>query len=351
LQFRNFTYFPRLQFKSLDEKKREFGVVVLRGTFEIHNGKALHLSQKQEPLVLADEYHGKIGESSLRLENNLAPYKLRTDIHVNAVAHAPGEKYLQQWEAGIKVGKIQKKILVTGPRQWRFNSVTGWELTVPRPCIEVPIRYEYAFGGIWEYEKEKKICEENPVGIGFSDKALSDTKHPIAAPQITSPENPVKEFGKSYKPEGFGSISSAWKPRLNFAGTYDERWKKFRSPYLPDDFKFEFYNSAHPGLIYPGFVRGDETVVLINMNPDSYLSFKLPDYSLSLLVRWEDGQMAPLPIMLDTIHIEVPGKKVYLTWRGIFPLVKPIRVLEARIKIPDSVKQTSSNGEDISNGR
>ena len=39
--FRNFTPFPPLQFESRDEKKQDFGVIVLRGTFSIRDGQPL----------------------------------------------------------------------------------------------------------------------------------------------------------------------------------------------------------------------------------------------------------------------------------------------------------------------
>jgi len=52
--FRNFTPFPPLQFESRDEQQRDFGVVVVRGTFKITPNKPLSLEPEQEPLVMAD---------------------------------------------------------------------------------------------------------------------------------------------------------------------------------------------------------------------------------------------------------------------------------------------------------
>jgi len=336
--FRNFTPFPPLQFESRDEKRRDFGVVLLRGTFRIAQGKPLTLVQDQEPLVMADEYHGEPGQSSLKMENNLAPYKPKTDIHLNAVAYTPDRKLLRQWEVGLRLGKITKKLTVTGPRYWRYDPVRKkWELTMPEPCLEVPIRYEQAFGGMWEHGQERGICQENPVGTGYVNLKFQDTKKLIPAPQIMSEKETITELGKIYKSEGLGPLAPAWQPRLQYAGTFNVIWEKTRWPDLPEDFKFDFYNSAHPDLIYPEFVKGNESVELYNLNPISHLKFTLPDFTLGLLVRWEDGQMAPLPVMLDTIHIETAKMKVYLTWRGIFPVGKPIRVLEARMKAPDAV--------------
>lgn len=349
--FRNFTPFPTLQFESRDEKRRDFGVVVLRGTFMITNGQALTLVQEQEPLVMADIYHGEPGESSLRMEGNLAPYKPKTDIHINAIAHAPDNKPLLRWEVSAQVGKIKKQLLVISQRYWQYANGKGWQITEPLPCTEIPILYEQAYGGLWQEGEEKHICQENPVGIGYVNKDALDKSKLVSVPQIMSPKEPVRELGKVYQPEGFGPLAPAWQPRLGYAGTFNTIWEKTRWPDLPEDFKFDFYNSAHPDLIYPEFVQGNEKVELVNLSPISPLRFSLPEFTLGLLVRWEDGQIAPMPMRLDTIHIEVSDMKTYLTWRGIFPMGKPIRVLEARMKAPASaVSQSTSTEEEINNG-
>ncbi|NJO16600.1 MAG: DUF2169 domain-containing protein [Thioploca sp.] len=326
--FRNFTPFPPLQFESRDEQRRDFGVVVLRGTFEIRNYQTLFLLQEQEPLIMADVYHGEPGKSSLWKEGNLAPYKPKTDIHINAIAHAPEGKPLPQWNVAVKVGKIQKQLLVMGPRYWYQER--GWRLTEPQPCLQVPIRYEQAYGGIYQ----QAVYQENPVGLGYipSKTVEMTTSTPLPAPQIMSPDEPITEWGKIYKPEGLGPLAPAWQPRVAYAGTFNAVWEKTRWPDLPEDFRFDFYNSAHPDLIYPGFVEGDETIELRNLSATERLQFKLPGFTLGLLVRWEDGEIAPMPVRLDTIHIEVPEMRVYLTWRGIFPVEEAIRVLEVRMR-------------------
>lgn len=347
--FRNFTPFPPLQFESRDENRRDFGVVVLRGTFTIINGQPLRLLQEQEPIVMADVYHGEPGQSSLRMEGNLAPYKPKTDIHINATAHAPGAQPLVQWEVSAQIGQLKKPLLVTAQCYWQYMKGQGWQLTKPLPCTEIPLLYEHAYGGFWQEGEKHHICQENPVGVGYVNQAALDLTKLVPRPQIMSPEDPVIELGKIYQPEGFGPLASAWQPRVDYAGTFNAVWEKTRWPDLPEDFKFDFYNSAHPDLIYPGFVRGNEKVELVNLSPTSPLRFTLPEFILGLLVRWEDGQIAPIPMRLDTIHIEVPDMKGYLTWRGIFPIGKPIRVLEARIKVPAS-NISQATDKEINNG-
>ena len=123
--FRNYTPFPPLQFESRDEQRNDFGVIVLRGTFQIENGRRLRLVQKQEPLIMADEYYGEPGQSSLKYESSIAPYKPKTDILINANAYSPSGKPEKQWTAGIQFGSIKKEIQVTGPRRWE-RGFAGW---------------------------------------------------------------------------------------------------------------------------------------------------------------------------------------------------------------------------------
>ena len=48
---------------------------------------------------------------------------------------------------------------------------------------------------------------------------------------------------------------------MKYAGTYDKKWQEERAPLLPRDFSKRFLNAAAPGLVAPGYLRGDETVI------------------------------------------------------------------------------------------
>lgn len=342
--FRNYTPFPPLQFQSRDEQQRDFGVVVLRGTFEIIDGQPLRLLQEQAPIVMTDDYWGEPGASSLRMESNLAPYKPQTDIHVTATAHAPGGDPTLCWQVGVEVGQVRKKLLVTGNRWWHLKPGQGWRLSETIPASQVPIRYELAFGGTQGEGEQAKPCAENPVGVGSHPATPPTGSNPLPAPQILAPDAADLRLGEHLTPQGLGPLAPAWQPRLARAGTFDMVWEKTRWPDLPADFSFAFYNSAHPDLIYPGFVNGDESIALINLHRISRIRSCLPGFELALLLRWEDGRIAPAPVVLDTIHIDAEQLRVYLTWRGIFPVNRPLRVVEVRMRTPaDREHQAAAN--------
>ncbi len=330
--FRNFTPFQPLHFESRDAQRKNFGVVAVRGSFKIVDQSPLQLVPDQQGLVMADEYHGEPGQSSIRVENSIAPYKPATDIHLDATAHAPADKPVPVFKALVQLGSVSKQIVVTGERYWQYKVLDGWRITDPEPCSQVPIRYELAYGGSWTQGDELNSCPDNFVGTGHVKKKLLNKSKLVPAPRIMSAQDPVVELGKPHKPQGLGPMAPVWHNRLQHAGTYDAAWEKTRWPDLPQDFKFDFYNSAHPNLIYPGFVKGNEAVRLVNLASVPDLNFTLPGYALALLARYETGTMLPLPANLDTIHIEPEKMQAHLTWRAIFPIDNPLRVLEIRMK-------------------
>ncbi len=328
---RNYTPFLPLFFESCDLQDRDFGVLVLRGTFDILPGATLRPNPQQAPIVEADVWHGEPNLSSVYLESDLAPFKPQTDILVNAVAHAPGGRPLPDWNINVRVGPVCKALHVTGPRAW-VKEAGRWQLEAPEPVSEVPIRYEHAFGGIWATNwGETHICPENPIGVGFGDDEGMSSADRIQAPQIESPDTPVVEWGKRYRPEGLGPICRSWQPRLGRAGTFDDDWQRSRWPRLPLDFKYSFHSAAHPDLIAPGFLRGDEEIELVSLSSDGTLRSWLPGYRMGTLCRLMDGSMSVAPLVLDTLMLDVPAMRTYITWRSFIPIAKPIRVIEARL--------------------
>lgn len=324
---RNYTPFSPIFFESRDVQGRDFGVLALRGTFDIVPGGALRPSPKQPPIVEADVWHGEPNASSLRMESDLAPFKPRTDICFDAVAHAPGGRPLPDWNVRVQVGAVRKELRVTGPRAW-VREGGEWKLNDPQLVSEVPLRYERAFGGAWKTSwGETHLFEENPIGVGFVEGEVPWGTDEIPAPQIESPDDPVVEWGKRYRPEGLGPIARSWQPRLRKAGTADDDWQRTRWPQLPLDFEYSFYNTAHPDLIAPGFLRGDEEVELEGLWPEGVLRFWLPGRGVGVLVEHSAGsKLCRAP--LDSMNVHLEALQVQLVWRVSPPLDGPARAIE-----------------------
>lgn len=103
--FANLTAFPALLFDSLDQHDHGFTTVVarLRYDLNVQTGQ-LTLCEEQGELMEEDSYFGEEGRSSVRFESDLAPYKPRMDLVINATAWAPKDKPAKSFTAGIQVG-------------------------------------------------------------------------------------------------------------------------------------------------------------------------------------------------------------------------------------------------------
>jgi hypothetical protein len=391
----NHTSFPALAFQATDQHGQSSHVVVMRATFDIQVDGTLAISGKQEPIALTDEYFGEINKSSIKQESDLAPFKPRCDVIVNATAYAPGGNPSLGFVVSVRINGppqengdtgpliMEKKLLITGPRFWEKGLMGRWTLKPPNtPVTSLPLRYEYAFGGDCRIDGDdpaaKRVdskylltpeqckqhpdgpdnapaahtaCDTNPLGIGFVEpwylKATGLKK--IPAPQIDSNKNPVLEFGKTYHPQGFGVITRAWQPRLKLAGTYDDNWFKERLPGLPDDFDFAYWNCACPDMQIQ-YLNGDETIELTNLTPEGKLMFHLPGHTPHMLVHHVRGDIATAPAHLDTLIIEPDQMRATLVWRATIPVEPEVRVLESHLTLKEDTDELSTTVRETING-
>ena len=147
MRITNHTPFPMLCYEGRGVHDAPFDTVVARVTLDLGRRHVLRLAQEQTPLAFKDEYFGETARSSVRTESDLAPAKPAADILVVGSARAPGGVARASWWVSVKVGEVEKHLRVTGPRAW-VRGPRGFALTEPEPCVEVPLRYELAFGGV-----------------------------------------------------------------------------------------------------------------------------------------------------------------------------------------------------------
>lgn len=336
---RNLTPFPKLAFESWGHGDEKWHTVVAKGTFRIVRDGAARGMPEQRPLTLASEYWGDPVRSSMRWDNDLAPYKPATDVHVVGHARAPGAGPLSRWAVAVRVGEVAKRAVVTGPRRWRRRAGVLWELEEPGVAYEVPLRYELAWGGEAKSGKKARVCERNPVGVGFRGGIAIGDEPWLPAPQFEELGRPVGAVDGELDPVGFGPCAPAWLPRRARAGTFDDAWMRERWPRVPDDFDFAFYNSAPPDLVAKGWLRGDEKVELEGFHHDGPVRTALPGFTPFLLLRLADGPMLPHPMRLDTVVVDVDADQLLLTWRAKVPLEPKVRVIEIRSLVPAEARR------------
>jgi hypothetical protein len=319
IKIENHSPFPHFLFEKTGLRGEQFDVLVVGGTFDIVHAIPLAPSTEQLPLAYSDDYYGDPMTSSLRTEGNLVIAKKASDIHVVGNARSPQGTPTAEWEAAISIGKLKKSIRVMGPRWWEYSRADGWRLTFPDPCTEVPLRYELAYGGTItssgrEGQKDS-VYASNPVGVGYFARQTPDTARRYPVPQFESFDSPIREIAEEHSPEGFGPICRWWQPRIDKAGTYDDAWRQNRFPNFPDDFDFDFYNAAHPNLVYEGFLNGNEAISLIGFFFEGRVDTCLPGFSIVAVMADQAGHVQPEELRLDTVRFDTDSRKATLVWR------------------------------------
>jgi hypothetical protein len=313
-----------------DEEGRTVLVVLVQATFSIVGGAALVLAEKQ----VSPSVDGEVSPpdpprdarwsspvASYRIEPAFAFVKPATDVVLLGHAQAGGRP-VTDLQVTFRVGPVGKTLLVVGDRFWvKASGATA--ATRPQPFIRMPIVYERAFGG-WDrsHPDPARYTFEarNPVGVGFRS-ADGRFEEGLRLPNIEDPSGPLQRFGQVVAPAGVGFVSPDWQPRASFAGTYDERWMKERMPLLPADFDRRFFNAASPGLVAPGYLAGDEPVLVDNASPGGRLSFRLPGWGPPgcRVVLRERRDVRP-ELKLDTVVVDADLERVLLLYRGHVPL-------------------------------
>jgi hypothetical protein len=238
---------------------------------------------------------------------------------------------------------VEKTLRVFGDRKWWFPTKLAFVpvISPPQFFLTMDLVYERAFGGI--DQAAARYCKENLIGKGFIGKKSKKAIHNKALPNLEDPSYLIRWWRSRPKPVGFGFYGRGWMPRVGYAGTYDDQYRKERAPAPPLDFSYAFYNGAHPDLQVEGYLRGDEEVELTHVSPEPILRFRLPAVQPKITVaKWavqpeawieqhttEEHQVSvedvptfeeAVPAVLDTLVL-IPDEGVfYQVFRGVCPL-------------------------------
>lgn len=293
-------------------------LVAVRATFDLAPGGRLTLADEQPPPLLAPEYLGEPGKSSLRYDSDLLAAKPGTDILVHAHAHAPRGRPTPTVPVSLRVGQLHKELLVHGERTYG-QSLLGVTPSRPQAFVTCPIRYELAFGGsdLSDPDPQKhRIDERNPIGRGFARRAAHLAGRPAHAIEY------LRGTPAEQGPAGFGPIDSFWMPRRKLAGTYDARWEQSKKPLLPDDHDPAFALSAPADQRTDKPLAGGERGELLNMTPDGVLRFELPRILLGFTTRF-GTRREPHGARLVTVLVEPEVKRLSLTWQSVLRVASP----------------------------
>jgi hypothetical protein len=294
-----------------DKEGVHYWVVAVGASFAIRVDGALEREEKQLPPLLAPEYHGEPGTSSLRRDSDLLAVRPGTDLLLDAHAHAPGGRPAETVLTTLRVGALEKTVLVHGERRYDRTVAGGLGVTATEPFVSKPIRYELAYGG-WDKldpdPRNHRLDARNPIGRGFAARSAHLLGQPVPATQY--PDGDLAQRG----PAGFGPIDRAWSPRRELAGTYDEAWSKSKKPLLADDYDERFALSAPADQQVIPHLRGGERVELVNLSAAGRLTFELPRRYFTFTTRF-GGRSEEHRGHLTTVFIEPEAPRVFLVWQ------------------------------------
>jgi hypothetical protein len=194
--------------------------------------------------------------------------------------------------------------------------------------VAMPLRYEQAFGGIDRTHPNANRHDadlRNPVGVGFHRNSDTSAIINTPLPNLEDPRAAIVSWSDKPEPIGFGVIGRGWKPRIAFAGTYNETWMKDRFPFLPADFDDQYFLSAAADQ-QVAFLKGGQAIRCINMAPRGIVSFLIPKIDLPITFRF-DNRRVELEPNLDTLIVEPDKYRFVAIWRATVPLGRKLRAL------------------------
>lgn len=319
------------------------GVLVKR-SFTIRPGQRCSRAAEDVPLVPGDEHFGDPMNTVVKHESDFVPFKLATDVVVNATAFAPDGRATQEVEAAVSVGPVAKRVLVIGNRVAHHREGRVPAFSEPVPFEAMPVRYDLAFGGV--DVRSDPTCASaygrNHLGLGFMIRNAREVVDGQPLPNIEDPLDRLTpericcghfiHMDQLPMPQGFGWISKYWRPRALLAGVMpaDQKLARelraaFRKAVPRDQLEmydqtelppmdFRFFNGASPGLALP-YLVGDEPVSLANLTPQGELNFHLPGEMPRIVLDIGFGPAAP-DVVLQTVMVRPEEGEVDLVWRG-----------------------------------
>ena len=271
--------------------------VVLKLTYDLVVGQPLQLRTAADPpsgdISLEDQRH-----KSLLYPTDFAIRKDRCDVLLTASAfparHNATSGYVR-FSFGARGGdRFDRRIAVFGEREWLDGSMTS-----PAPFEQIPLVYERALGG-----------EANPIGIRPDSGLL---------PNIEDPDALLVLAGDNPAPVACCGVSASWPARSSLLGSYDEKWRRTRFPYFPDDFDWAYFQAA-PKQQQLAMIHPRSRFVLAGVHPEHpVIDGSLPNVDMRCFVQRRgrrQGSFGELSMRLDTVVFDVPAMKVNLVWRG-----------------------------------
>ncbi len=319
--------------------------LLVKRTYEIIPGASCRRLTRAARLIKGDKHYGDPRITPVKFEADLVPFKLATDIVLNAKAYAPEAQAIPRMRCGVKVGQVRKQLVITGDRACEYRGGTPPNFLEPEFFTEMALTYDRAYGGV-DIRSDPHLSYPYPrnlLGKGFVVKNTKQTVDKLPLPNIEdpaellTPENIIcGEYPKwqlQPQPQGLGWYSKYWYPRAPLAGVmpadraFEQDMRKLYASLLPagpqretyeqtslPDIDFRFFNGASPGLVGP-YLAGNEDVELEGLMPEGRLAFQLACERPRIAINIGTGISEP-EVVLHTLMIRTEDRQLDAVWRG-----------------------------------
>lgn len=252
-----------------------------------------------------DEFEKALGNQIY----DLATYKQQAEFLAAGQCYAPGRTATASCAVSVRVGTLEKRLVVFGDRWWLSNK----KASPPKPFVSMPLTWASAFGG-----KENR---GNPYGKGLDSVLCSDGELRVPLPNVELPGQQI--FSPDDRPTPASFLNRRSRSLIDPAacGTYDERWLIEHWPTIPPDYDLNHINMASPDQWAKGYFTGGEEVVVSNMHPDEpVLRTSLPRLRARFFLHrtaMDQDHFEEVSANLDTVWLFPERKRGVCVWRAM----------------------------------
>ncbi len=298
--------------------QRQMTVVVKMAYRFAADGMLTELDSPPE-IEEADRYYGDPGQSSLAAACESVPFKDGGEFLLTGTAQPPASgATVMEVSVDLCSGKDhfwQKTLRLFGPRSWE-KSLLGIGVGKPGPLAELPLRYEYAYGGV-DPNHEEQLYAPNPVGSGYSQKGWRVKG--MALPQIEIGPKYITRPAQRVPPAGYGPLAPFWEPRLAASSQLDESAIAWGGCPFAGQAPSGLYNAAPLDQRFENNFAGGETIRLKGLlaeaiQPEGVL-LQIPTPRLAVTLVSEK-RVETLAATCDTLSVDTDTRTLCLVWRS-----------------------------------
>jgi hypothetical protein len=325
--------------------------IIVKRTYAITDDGTCRRAELDRKVMAADKHYDDPMNTSVEFAADFIPFKIATDVAVNAVAYVPGGTPARELVASVVIGAARKDVRVIGDRTAIYQPGGVPAFTEPLPFVSMPMRYERAYGGV-DIASDPTMpaaYARNHLGRGYIIRNAPEVVDGLELPNIEDPADALTperlcsehfmHWERQPRPAGIGWTCRNWRPRAMYAGVMpadraleaqlfamfakvipSAQRALFEQTRLPP-MDFRFFNGASDGLVRP-FLSGAEPIRLINLTRDGDVAFTLPGERPTIALDIGDGAQSA-EVVLHTVMIHAERREVDLVWRAAFPYRGP----------------------------